>query len=157
MPGGENTQDDVWIEKSTGKLRLSLRELADFPVIDMEPGRMFWIDETHERDVKRLYFFYAPLVFIPGCVKTDVGRRGWQRVLRCLRPLARWRVRHYVFAFPFEKWLNDRFGFPLMHASDDGIAPPSDQLPVPPMGDTFNPRAPLEPSVVQKKSMSPVV
>lgn len=144
MPGGEKAQDDVWIAKSTGKAQLSLRELADYPVIDMEPGRMYWIDEEYERVVKRLYYFYGPLAFIPGNVELDLGRRHWQRVLRLLRPLARWRLRHQVFAFPFEKWLNDRLGFPLIHASDDGITPPTDTLPVPPMGDTFNPREPLD-------------
>jgi len=144
MPGGDKAQDDVWIQRTTGKAQLSLQELVDFPVIDMEPGRMFWISERHERIVKRAYFFYGPLAFIPSNCDRDFGHRRWQKVLRLLRPLARWRVRHMRFEFPFEKWLNDRFGFPLVHASDDGINGPDDLLPSPPMGDTFNPRAPLE-------------
>jgi radical SAM superfamily enzyme YgiQ (UPF0313 family) len=159
MPGGEKAQDEVWIQQSTGKASLSLRELADFPVIDMEPGRMFWIEPEHERDVKRLYFFYGPLALVPANTRKHFAHRRWQRVLRLLRPLARWRVRHCFFAFPFEKWLNDRFGYPLMHASDDGINPPEDLLPAPPMGDTFNVLEPLPERAIsaQKKSMSPIV
>ena len=149
VPGGDKASDDVW-EQTTfdhEPTRLSLQELADFPVIDMEPKRMFWISEEHERNVRRVHYFYAPLAFIPGCLDPKYKRPVWQFFLKLFRPLARWRIRHYQFRFPFEMWLNQRFGFPLPHATDDSIGPHDDVLPAPPMGMGVRDYEPLQPRV----------
>ena len=149
VPGGDKTSDDVW-EQTTfdhKPTRLTLQELADFPVIDMTPDRMFWITPEHERTVRRVHYFYAPLAFIPGCLDPNYKRPVWRFLLRLMKPLARWRIRHYRFGFPIEKWLNDRFGYALPHATDDSIGPHTDVLPAPPMGAHISDYEPLQPRV----------
>jgi radical SAM superfamily enzyme YgiQ (UPF0313 family) len=154
VPGGDSAVDDVWKELSReDQQELSLKELADFPVTDMEPDRMFWIDESYEPVLRRVYYFYAPLALLIDVDKAFADKPLWARFLMLLRPLARWRIRRHFYRFPFEKWLNDRFGHPMPHATDDGIGPHEEVLPENRdhietfMGDTFNPRPPLEPGV----------
>ncbi len=147
VPGGDRSSDDVW-EQTTfdhKPTRLTLQELADFPMVDMTPDRMFWISAEHERTVRRVHYFYAPLAFIPGCLDPNYRRPLWQFCLRLLRPLARWRVRNHAFRFPFEMWLNSRFGFDLPHATDNSIGPHDDVLPAPKMGAHVSNYTPLQP------------
>src|SRR5690606_8104361 len=146
LPGAAS-KGDMWKPKVGETEKLSLAELADFPVVEDQPGPMPWITPRHARVVKHVYYFYAPLAFIPAAMERArvIGRPLWYRWLKLIRPLARWRVRHGVFAFPFERWLNDWFGYPLRHGSDDGITAFDDVLPAPEMGQTYDTRAPLQP------------
>jgi radical SAM family protein len=155
LPGAA-AADDVWKPKAGEPATLSLQQLADFPVVEDEPGRMYWISEQHERAVKAVYYFYAPLAFMPTSVDParSGGRPVYYRWLLALRPLARWRLRKGFFAFPFEKWVNDRIGFPLRHGSDDGITGPDDVLAPPKMGERFDTRPPLEPEKVASSAAS---
>ncbi|MEX1023841.1 MAG: radical SAM protein [Planctomycetota bacterium] len=158
VPGGDKSSDNVW-EQTTfdhEPTRLSLQELADFPMVDMDPVRMFWISEAHEVNVRRVHYFYAPLAFIPGCLSPSSGTRLWRFCLRLMRPLARWRIRNYQFAFPFEMWLNERFGFSLPHATDDSIGPHDDVLAAPQMGMTISDYEPLQPKVPKPGSLESV-
>jgi radical SAM superfamily enzyme YgiQ (UPF0313 family) len=149
VPGGDKASDSVW-EQTTfdhKPVNLSLQELADFPVIDMEPGRMFWISEEHEVNVRRVHYFYAPLAFIPGSLDPKYKKPLWRLFLRLVRPLARWRIRNYQFKFPFEMWLNERLGYRLPHATDDSIGPHDDVLAPPQMGMGISDYEPLQPKV----------
>ncbi|MFH0945619.1 MAG: radical SAM protein [Planctomycetota bacterium] len=125
------------------------RELLEFPVID-EETEMYWIDAKHERDVKRSYSFYAPLLFYKVALDSAEGRPWWRFALKCFIPLARWRVARARFAFPFELWLNRAFGRRMPLGTDAGIPHPEDQLPVPEMGQAFDDLPPLEPSLSSK-------
>jgi len=146
LPGAA-AKDDVWKPKVGETERLSLTELADYPVVEDEPGPMPWITPAHARIVKLVYYLYAPLAFLPAAIEPArlEGRWLYYRWLKLLRPLARWRLRNGVYAFPFERWWNDRFGFPFRHGSDDGLTGPDDVLPPPEMGQRFDTRAPLQP------------
>ena len=146
VPGGSKAEDDVWKQRPGGSAELSLQELIDFPVVETEPQRLWWVTPEHERDVRRCYYFYAPLAYIPAVQEPARSRPVWSRVLRLLRPLARLRCRHAFFALPFEHALNRRFGYPFQHGSEDGVGPPSDVL-EPVMGDHLERRPPLEPSM----------
>lgn len=144
---GDASQDQSWLKQAGEEpAALTLEELAAFAVVEDDPGRMSWISEEHERDVRLVYYVYAPLAFIPTATGPGDGRPIWRLVLKLMRRTARWRIKNYFFRFPFEKWLNDRFGFTFRHGSDDGITPFDDVLPEPPMGDTVNPRPALEPA-----------
>jgi radical SAM superfamily enzyme YgiQ (UPF0313 family) len=147
LPGAA-AKDDVWKPKVGEQERMSLAELAAYPVVEDDPGPMPWISPAHERVVKHVYYFYSPVAFLPSAIEPArlEGRWLWYRWLRLLRPLARWRLRNGVYALPFERWLNERFGHPFRHGSDDGITDPSDTLPVPVMGENFDTRAPLQPA-----------
>lgn len=149
VPGGDKAADGVWeqVTFDHAPTKLSLQELADFPVINMKPERMFWISPEHEVNVRGVHYFYAPLAFIPGCFDPRYGRPVWRSFLRLFRPLARWRCRHYEFRFPFEMWLNERFGYALPNATDDSVGPHDDVLAPPVMGGGISTYEPLQPRV----------
>jgi radical SAM superfamily enzyme YgiQ (UPF0313 family) len=143
-----NMGREVWAMKARsnqGKVPTTYRELLDFRVND-EPLEMFWISERHERDVKRAYGFYAPLLFYKGAVDTAGDRPWWRFMLNCFKPLAAWRVAKGCYMFPFEMWLNRIFGKRMPLGADSGVPPPDDILPTPEMGQTLDDAPPLQPA-----------
>ncbi|MEW6742722.1 MAG: radical SAM protein [Planctomycetota bacterium] len=80
--------------------------------LNHDVAKLFWLSESEERRVKRLYYFYLPLVYyFPYLPDERPGLRRW--VLRRLISVARWRVRFGITALPFERWLCRRFGRPM--------------------------------------------
>ena len=78
--------------------------------INHDQARLFWLSPFEERRVKRLYYFYLPLVYY----FRDHDKPGLKRwVLKRLIALARWRVRHCVTVLPFEPWLCRIFNRPM--------------------------------------------
>ncbi|MFO0984382.1 MAG: radical SAM protein [Planctomycetota bacterium] len=142
----------VWSMKARGhdgRTPRTFDELLALP-INEEPAHMFWVSKQHERDVKRTFYYYAPLVFYNGALQTGRDRPLWTMVLKVLQRIARWRVSNGHYQFPLDMWLNDWFGKPMPRADDDGIGPPEDVLPAPApifMGDSVDTKAPLEPVV----------
>lgn len=153
LPGTE-LGEEVWAMPSrAGRRRApsTYRELLDFEVNNALLD-MFWLARGHERAAKRAYYFYGPLVFHKNALDAARGRPWWRFVLRCLRPLAAWRLRHGRLGLPFEQWLNGLFGRPLSIGADSGITPPDDRLPAPEIGQAApTPRPPL-PALVSRRS-----
>lgn len=147
LPGAAS-KGDMWKPMVGQTEKLGLEELAHFPISEEEPGPMPWISPGHARAVKHVFYFYAPLAFIPAVMRRarNTRRRFWHACLMAMRPLARWRVRHGCYAFPFERWLNDRFGYPMRHGSDDGITGPDEVLRPALMGDSISDLEPLQPT-----------
>jgi radical SAM superfamily enzyme YgiQ (UPF0313 family) len=73
--------------------------------INHDQAKLFWLTREHERRVKRLYYFYLPLVYYLRGLKGG-GLRGW--FIRRLKTLAKIRVRFGITGFPFERWLYNR-------------------------------------------------
>lgn len=146
LPGAAS-KGDMWKSKVGMTEKLSLDELANYPISEEQPGPMPWITPRHARVVKHVFYFYAPLAFIPAAMRRarDTKRTFWYTCLKLMRPLARWRVRHGVYAFPFERWLNHVFGYPMRHGSDDGITGPDEVLRPVLMGESVSDREPLQP------------
>jgi len=70
--------------------------------INHDEADLFWLSPAQERRVKRMYYFYLPLVYYLRNGEA-AGPRGW--ALRRLAALARLRARHGFTAFPFERWI----------------------------------------------------
>jgi radical SAM superfamily enzyme YgiQ (UPF0313 family) len=70
--------------------------------LNHDAAQLFWLSPAEERRVKRLYYFYLPLVYYYRDNSRGVLKR-W--ILKRLVSTARLRVRHGVTAFPFEEWL----------------------------------------------------
>ena len=117
-------------------------ELINFP-FNESLGEMFWLSARRERAVNRAYSFYAPLVFYKNSLDTANGRPVWRKVLQLFHVLAKWRLHHAVFAFPFELWLNRLFGKRMPLGADEGISPADEQLPMRPPEMGQNPPPPL--------------
>ena len=130
------------VRGNRGKVPTTYEELIDFRVND-EPMVMFWISKRHERDVKRAYAFYAPLLFYQGAIDTAKDRPWWRFMLKRFKPVAEWRLRKGVYHFPFEMWLNRIFGKRMPLGADSGVPPPEDVLPVPEMGQWLDDAPPL--------------
>ncbi|MBL8752596.1 MAG: B12-binding domain-containing radical SAM protein [Planctomycetes bacterium] len=120
-----------------GRTEFTYDELINLP-FNESLGEMFWLSPSRERAVNRAYEFYAPLVFYKNSLDTAQGRPVWRQVLKLFHRLAKWRLRHAVFAFPFELWLNRLFGKRMPLGADNGISPAEEQLPMrqPEMGQT---------------------
>lgn len=147
LPGAAG-KGDLWKPNVGEAERLTLEQLANFPISEEQPGPMPWITPRQQQIVKDVYYFYAPLAFIPAATQRarDTGRPVWYRWLRLIRPLARWRLRHGFYALPIERWVNSWFGFPFRHGSDNGITGPDDVLANPEMGQVFDTREPRLPT-----------
>lgn len=130
-----------------GRAEFTYDELLDFP-FNESLGEMFWLPPARERAVNRAYEFYAPLIFYKNSLDTANGRPVWRKVLQLFQALARWRLRHAVFALPFELWINRLFGRRMPRGADEGISPAADQLPMraPEMGQTPPPEITALPS-----------
>ncbi len=70
--------------------------------LNHDQAKLFWLSRTHERRVKRFYYFYLPYVYYirgPG----SPGIRGWVR--RRLLDGIKIRLKYGITAFPFEQWI----------------------------------------------------
>jgi len=92
-----------------GSVPMDAESIVSIP-INHDLAELFWLSKAEEKRVKRLYYFYLPLVYY----FRDYGKPGLKRwILKRIIDIARIRVRYGITAFPFEEWLCKKFNRPL--------------------------------------------
>ena len=102
----------TWKSKSrshSGVIPRDIESIIKIP-INEDRAELFWLSPAQERRVKRLYYFYLPLVYYYRGKGRSCIRR-W--ILKRLIDLARFRVRRGITVFPFEQWFWEKYKGPL--------------------------------------------